>query len=129
MKYYVVVHDRQGGEFGMDRVYTAKEWGEQAFEWADSDDYEKPSEWLLENHKSEKGLICDIADWWELTFAVVDESQKRIIERYVSQIDLLEGMIMSADFNNDSEYKRKLVAQRNKIKDKYYDFLETLTEV
>lgn len=38
MKRYEVVEDRQGGEFGMGRQYTALEWLEQAVDWRDSDD-------------------------------------------------------------------------------------------
>ena len=78
MKRYIVIRDYQGGSFGMFRAYTAKEWGEQAYEWADSDDSEYPDQWLLENfikgqytdsnniihNFTEQDLINAIADMW-----------------------------------------------------------------
>lgn len=129
MKYYAVIQDRQGGEFGMHRVFSAQGWGEQAYDWANGDDYENPNEWLRSHYKTDKSLILDIADWWELTFAELNEEQMLTYEKYEAQLDLLNEMIGSADWNNDNELKDKLTKKRYEVSDKYWEFIETLKEV
>ena len=85
MKYYIVTDDLQGGDFGMYRAYTAEEWGEQASEWADSDGSEEYESWKLANYDSEQELIDDIAEFWELRFAQIDEEQKKVYDTLVDK--------------------------------------------
>lgn len=81
-KVYYVSCDRQGGTFGMGRLFTATEWLEQAINWADNDNwwttdedeeekYRKEfisnSEQLIKEGK-EQDFIDYIADVWELDF-------------------------------------------------------------
>lgn len=129
MRYFCVIRDRQGGEFGMDRVYTAKEWGEQAYEWADSDEYENAEEFFIDNYENEDALIHDIADWWELDFAELNEEQKIKYEEYQKQTDAINAKISDAYWKNDKELMRELEKERYQITDAYYDFLDTLKEV
>lgn len=73
-KKYVVVHDRQGGSFGMGRIYARKEWAEQAFEWSDTDgafetDDEANDYQQMLTEMTEQEVIDYIADMWELDFA------------------------------------------------------------
>lgn len=93
-KKYIVIKDFQGGEFGMYRVYTAKEWGEQAYEWADSDGSEEADQWLLENftkgywvdgdknrHQfTEQDLINEIADMWQIELVELNKNDKKVID-------------------------------------------------
>lgn len=74
-KVYYVTYDRQGGSFGMGRLYTAYEWLEQAVDWSvangmESEDlFEFTYRWLHEiNNGNEQELIDYIADVWELDF-------------------------------------------------------------
>lgn len=93
-KKYIVIRDYQGGEFGMYRDYTAKEWGEQAFSWAENDDWEQPEECLLENFKSEKELIDFIQDMWEIEIIELDKNNNEVM-------DFLKDIIKcSPDENN-----------------------------
>ena len=75
MKVYYVSCDRQGGSFGMGRLYTAYEWLEQAVDWWDQDDFWEDElersdfiyNWLHEiNYGGEDKMIEYIADTWEL---------------------------------------------------------------
>jgi len=65
-KQYECVNDFQGTDFAIGRMLTAKEWGEQARDWADGDGSEEPESWLLENYENEQDLINDIAEFWEI---------------------------------------------------------------
>lgn len=87
MNYYIVTDDLQGGWFGMHRAYTAEEWGVQASEWADSDGSEDYESWKLANYDSEQDLIDDIAEFWELRFAQINEEQKAIYDGLVEYSD------------------------------------------
>jgi len=66
---YKVVEDRQGGEFGMYRVYNTKQWVHQALEWLDSDDEfpcDKPFiDFLVSGGEK---VIAEIDDFWDITF-------------------------------------------------------------
>lgn len=80
MKKYRVVRDYQGGSFGMDRDYTAKEWLEQMTDWqvADGqDDEDAKAEIAYWQNKIERGkeqeLIDHIAEVWQLEFEEVKE--------------------------------------------------------
>ena len=79
---WYVIEDRQGGDFGMYRLYTAEQWLDQAMEWLDSDGYfvdpEDADEWdeTEEGYRShwEKIIARDpqkfidyVDDAWELT--------------------------------------------------------------
>ena len=86
-------------------------------------------EWLRSHYKTDKSLILDIADWWELTFAELNEEQMLTYEKYEAQLDLLGEMIGSADWNNDNELKDKLTKKRYEVSDEYWKFIETLKEV
>jgi hypothetical protein len=93
MKKYIVIRDYQGGSFGMCRDYTAKEWGEQAYEWADSDGSEYADQWLLENftknystdkngnkhYSTEQDLINTIADIWEIELVELDKNNEEVV--------------------------------------------------
>ena len=50
-KKYIVIHDHQGGNFGMYRDYTPKEWKNQALEWCEQDDLEEMYELYFLNEK------------------------------------------------------------------------------
>lgn len=92
MKRYRVIEDLQGGDFGMDRDYTANEWLEQAVEWRDADDswgdygegvdcygekHLDSKTWFIKFWKKiikdghEQELIDYIADIWGLVFEEV----------------------------------------------------------
>ena len=92
MKKYRVIEDLQGGDFGMDRDYTAKEWLDQAVEWRDADDswgdygegvdcygdkHLDSKTWFIKFWKKiikdgrEQELIDYIADIWGLVFEEV----------------------------------------------------------
>lgn len=73
MKRYEVVRDLQGGSFGMDRQFTAKEWLEQAREWCSLDDdtetdniLERWGKELDKGERNEEGVIDYIAEMWQL---------------------------------------------------------------
>lgn len=72
-KVYYVTCDRQGGSFGMGRLYTAYEWLEQAVDWSVADGMESEDlfeftyRWLHEiNNGNEQELIDYISDMWEI---------------------------------------------------------------
>lgn len=72
VKLYEVIEDRQGGEFGMDRQYTLKEWIDQAFEWLYMDEcFEEDQVFVnyLLNHPED--ALNQIDDFWEITFEEV----------------------------------------------------------
>jgi len=74
MERYKVVHDRQGGEFGMDRNYTEEQWRKQALEWCWVDDDAHLAEMVM---AVDNGYVIDfISGMWDLEFAKVggDES-------------------------------------------------------
>ena len=96
-KKYICVRDFQGGSFGMYRTYTAKEWGEQAYEWADSDNWENPDECLLESFKTEQDLIDFIADMWEIQIEELSKDNIEVVE-YLLQ-ELKEIKEYDLDFN------------------------------
>lgn len=87
MNYYIVTDDWQGENFGMYRAYTAEEWGVQASEWADADCSEDYESWKLANYDSEQDLIDDIAELWAISFALIDENQKKEYERLIKEKD------------------------------------------
>lgn len=127
MRYWIVTQDLQGGSFGMDRAYTAEGWGEQAFDWADGDGYENPEEWLLENHESEEHLIHDIADWWELRFAEINEEQKQRYETLLEDIDIAGTNCYSAELKHDIEEQKKWKAEYRKLSDELGKFYEEVS--
>lgn len=88
MNKYRVIEDLQGGEFGMGRDMTAKEWLECMLEWRDSDDNwgdwgDGDNKYLdtrdgckqfwesIINEGKEQELIDYIADVWSLEFEKV----------------------------------------------------------
>ena len=89
---YRVIRDLQGGDFGMDRDYTAEEWLEQAVDWRDSDDswgdwgggvdcygnkHYDEREWFIRFWKQmikdgkEKELIDCISEYWQIELAEI----------------------------------------------------------
>lgn len=89
-KKYICVRDFQGGSFGMYRTYTAKEWGEQAYEWADSDSWSNPEECYLENFKNEQDLINFIADMWEIQLEELSKDNIEVVEYLLEELKLLK---------------------------------------
>lgn len=92
MKRYRVIRDYQGGEFGMGRDYTAREWLDCAVAWRDSDDswgdwgggvdcygnkHNDSRSWFIKFWKhmikdgKEQELMDYIADVWSIEFAPV----------------------------------------------------------
>lgn len=63
-KQYECVEDYQGTDFAIGRMLTAKEWGEQARDWADN--WDDQDQCLLENFENEQALIDYIQDMWEI---------------------------------------------------------------
>ena len=100
-KKYICVRDFQGGSFGMYRTYTAKEWGEQAMEWADSDGSEYADQWLFENfsknyyineknekkYNTEEDLINAIADMWEIQLEELSIDNIEVVEYLLKEIE------------------------------------------
>lgn len=79
---WYVEEDRQGGEFGMYRLYTAEEWLDQAVNWLESDGaFEDPedAEDILDTEdgfraywedviaKNPQDFIDYVDDYWEIT--------------------------------------------------------------
>ena len=77
MKYYRVIKDLQGGEFGMYRVYTEEQWREQALEWAEMDE----NDFLIKTLKKlpNEKIIPFISDIWALEFTEVSEEDYNYI--------------------------------------------------
>ena len=98
-KKYICVRDFQGGSFGMYRTYTAKEWGEQAMQWADSDGSEYADQWLLENFKSEESLIESIQDMWEIQLEELSLDNIEVVEYLLNELKTLKEYEL--DFSND----------------------------
>ena len=67
-KRYIAI-DSQGGEFGENRLYTLKEWKEQAIDWANLDDLAE----LVKDLKKQplKEIINYISEIWGLEFRQV----------------------------------------------------------
>ena len=94
-KKYICVNDFQGSSFGMYRTYTAKEWGEQAMEWADSDGSEYADQWLLENFKSEESLIEAIQDMWEIQLEEVSIDNIEVVEYLLNELKDIKDNILN----------------------------------
>lgn len=71
MKKYRVTRDLQGGDFGMYRDYTLKEWREQAIEWCEMDDNYATARALKRYEVKNCNLIDFIAEVWGLEFSEV----------------------------------------------------------
>ena len=122
-KKYICVRDFQGGSFGMYRTYTAKEWGEQAMEWADSDGSEYADQWLLENfsknyyvneknekkYNTEEDLINAIADMWEIQLEELSIDNIEVVEYLLNELKRLKEY--SGDFFIHEEKWIKETAQ------------------
>jgi hypothetical protein len=67
MKKYFVSQDFQGGNFGKYRVYTPREWREQAIEWATMDDNDDLIKLMRKTPL--KKVIETISDIWQLGFS------------------------------------------------------------
>lgn len=69
---YIVIEDRQGGSFGMDRAYTVDEWLEQARAWCEADDNTDLDNYLenIQNHREEwtdEQILGLIDETWNIT--------------------------------------------------------------
>ena len=73
---WYVIEDRQGGEFGMYRLYTAEEWLDQVVEWLESDgafdEDDNPEEdfrayWGQVIKENPQEFIDYVDDLWEIT--------------------------------------------------------------
>jgi len=91
-KLYLCIRDFQGGSFGVGHIMTAKEWGELASSWADSDDWENPDEPKIENFKTEQECIDFIQEMWEIEIVPYDR-------------DMFEYCF---DYNRYKEYEEKI---------------------
>ena len=92
MKKYICIKDYQGGEFGMFKTATAKEWGKIAYDWADSDDWENPSECLLESFKTEQELIDFICDMWEIQLEELSIKNKEVVKYLQEELREIETL-------------------------------------
>ena len=108
-KKYICVNDFQGGSFGMYRTYTAKEWGEQAMEWADSDGSEYADQWLIENFENEERLINDIQEMWEIQLEELSIDNIEVVEYLLNELKRLKEY--SSDFFIHEEEWIKETAQ------------------
>lgn len=76
MKRYRVVRDLQGGEFGMGRDYTIKEWTQQARDWCwadDNDELDNVLERMDKEGESDNNILDLISDIWQIEFEEVKE--------------------------------------------------------
>ncbi len=78
-KKYVCIKDKKYGDFGMNWIGTAKEWGECAYGWANSDNWDNPRKCLLENFKTEQECIDFVADMWELDIRELTIKDKEVV--------------------------------------------------
>ena len=81
-KYYVNIHDFQGGSWAMGCVETIKGWKERALEWCDSDE-----NWELykdiKKHKLDTDLLDIISDIWSIEIIEFNkENIEKILENY-----------------------------------------------
>lgn len=83
-KRYIVIEDRQGGEFGMYRDYTLEQWKEQAIEWAETDDWDDAQN-LFDGMTSANEIIAFIDDMWEITIVELNNS-KEVID-YLTRLE------------------------------------------
>lgn len=88
MNKYRVIKDLQGGEFGMGRDFTAKEWLEQAVEWRDSDDswgdYGEGVDMYGEKHLDDREHFIE---FWE---QVIKDGKEQELIDYIADIWSLE---------------------------------------
>lgn len=110
MKKYIVIKDYQDGEFGMYRDFTAEQWGQQAYEWADSDDWENPDECLLENFETEKELIDFISEMWELEIIELNKNDERVIEYLKATANDCNGKYITTE----TEWAKEILKELNK---------------
>jgi len=77
-KYYKVIEDLQGGDFGMNRVLSIAGWRKQALEWACSDDNEDLIQIIKRTKKED--LIDTISEIWSLVFEETEKTKNIIKE-------------------------------------------------
>lgn len=72
---WYVTEDRQGGEFGFGRLYTANQWLDQACKWLESDGA-FDDDWTEEDYRAQWETVIDenpqdfidyVDDMWEIT--------------------------------------------------------------
>lgn len=69
-KLYAVTNDYQGGEFGMNRLYTIEQWREQAIDWAEADEFDGTIKELTELPTEQ--VINYISEFWGLDFTEIN---------------------------------------------------------
>ena len=69
-KLYAVTNDYQGGEFGMNRLYTIEQWREQAIDWAEADEFDETIKELKELPTEQ--VINYISEFWGLDFTEIN---------------------------------------------------------
>lgn len=74
MDRYRVVHDLQGGEFGMGRDYTVEQWRKQAIDWCYQDENAGMADELY-SLPADK-VIDEIAEYWDIRFRKVRKDKK-----------------------------------------------------
>lgn len=82
-KRYICIKDYQGDTFGMFRDCTAKQWLEQAREWADSDGNDTTC-WCINNYPNEQAIIYDISDWWQIKIVELKNTEE--VVKYLKDI-------------------------------------------
>lgn len=108
-KYYIVINDLQGGNFGMGRIYTIRGWKNQAIEWAESDE----NDLLIEELKKlPKDKIIDyISFTWEIEFKEITKKEIEDIENYLGITD-----------NDNQNYKEQVICEYLKLKELYQNY-------
>lgn len=125
-KRYIAM-DLQGAEFGENRLYTLKEWKEQALEWADFDDLTE----LVKDLKKTplKKIINYISEIWDLKFKQINinkwlwDNKTNEMVLYTKQNNELKELFIIKDFTehdykqlpkNDNECLDKIIDRLNK---------------
>jgi hypothetical protein len=93
MKYYIVIEDLQGGEFGMGVNYTEEQWREKALEWAEMDENDGLVE-TLKNLSTDK-IIPLIEDFWGLAFKELTEEENAIFTQAVKDHRELNNIVQT----------------------------------
>lgn len=99
-KRYIVIEDRQGGEFGMYRDYTLEQWKEQAIDWADMDDWDDAQN-LFDGITKASEIIAFIDDTWEITLVELNNSEE--VTDYLKSLKTYGGEV--------GEWAEKLLKQ------------------
>ena len=103
-KKYIVIHDHQGGNFGMYRDYTPKEWKNQALEWCEQDDLEEMYEFIEKEYVGEnlEKIIDEIQQTWDLEIVELNVTNNTVIE-------FLKQESNNACYDSQKEWAKKIL--------------------